>query len=78
MKRSKIEPGQSEFLCDNEHHHGEEHPAYGQLTIHFWYGSEFDMKQGALHLCDECSKDIMFLIKKEFGTKKFLNPIIEL
>lgn len=74
----KKETEPSEFICDNTCH-SKEQPAFGQLSIHFWYGSQFDMKQGTVHLCDECAKNMMFLLKKEFGLKEnFLKPIIEL
>ena len=66
-----------EFICDNSIH-TDEHPAYGQLTIHFWLGSKNDMKQGTVHLCDKCAENVISLLKKELGIKDFLKPIEEL
>jgi hypothetical protein len=76
MKRNNIESSQSEFICDNCNH-DKEYPAYSQLALHFWYGSKNDMKQGNIHLCDECAENMIYLVKKEFGIKNFLTTIEE-
>lgn len=76
MRRLDITTSKEEIVCDNSAHSTEQ-PAHGQLTIHFWYGSKHSMKQGTLHLCDECADDVLFLLKKEFKLKDFLKPIEE-
>lgn len=67
-----------EPICENVKHTSET-PAFSQVMIHFWYGSKNDMKQGSLHLCDECSDKLIHLLKKEYGVKDdFLKPMIEM
>lgn len=65
-----------EHVCQNNHHTADK-PAYGQATVHFWYGSTHDLKGGSLYLCDECGEKAIELLKKEFGIKDFLKPIEE-
>ncbi len=66
----------AEFACDNPYH--EQTVAHGQLSMHFWYGSQHDLKQGQIHLCDKCAEKVMYLLKQEFGIKDFLKPIEEI
>jgi len=75
MKTVDFTTGKEEIFCDGPDHAQRE--AHGQVTIHFWYGSKNDMKQGSLHLCDECADNVMFLLEKEFKTKNFLKTIEE-
>jgi hypothetical protein len=65
-----------EFDCDCKNH--KEKQAHGKLTMWFWYGSEYDIKQGSIHLCDECAKEVMNYLKQKFNTEKFLTKIEEL
>ena len=67
---------EQEFICDNKNHTSDK-PAYGMITIHFWYGSKNDLKAGSIHVCDECGKKMISLLKKEFGIKDFLKQIEE-
>jgi predicted nucleic acid-binding Zn ribbon protein len=52
MKKVTVEERheEAEYTCDSC---GAE--AFGQLQIHFWYGSSMDMTHGAVHLCDKCA-----------------------
>lgn len=75
MKKVLV-PKQSEeatFYCDSC---GIE--AFGQLSIHFWYGSKMDMSQAQIHLCDDCAKRIMESLKTNFGIDIHLNEITEI
>lgn len=68
----------AEHVCQNKNHTGET-PAFGILTIHFWYGSKNDMKAGSVHLCDECSDKLIKTLKKEYGVEEnFLKNVIEM
>lgn len=71
-----ITPGQREeveFLCDAC---GKE--SFGQLQLHFWYGSNFDMTQATVHLCDECALKTMTHLKENLKINLELKEIIEL
>lgn len=67
----------SEHVCQNSHH-TDEKPAYGQVTVHFWDGSEYEMKQASLYICDECGKNIVSYLEKQLGKNKILSDIIEM
>lgn len=51
--------------------------AFGLLSMHFWYGSKHDMKQGSVHACDVCADKIIKYIKDTFHIEKFLTNIEE-
>ena len=65
-----------EFKCDCKCHKNDKQ-ALGQLSMWFWYGSEYDMKQGNIHMCDECAKDVMKYLNEKFKIVKFLTKIEE-
>jgi len=65
-----------EFRRDCKKHSAEQ--AHGQLNMWFWYGSEYDMKQGTLHMCDKCAKEVIDYLKQKFDIEgKFLTKIEE-
>lgn len=64
--------GNSEFTCDAC---GEE--AFGQVSVHFWYGSKNDMKQGQVHICDDCAEEVIKYLQQKFNKEKFLIEINE-
>lgn len=76
MKISHVDDLKDEFICDNPSHSNESE-AHAQVTVHFWYGSKNDMKQGSIHLCDECADKVISFLEKEFQLKNFLKPIAE-
>ena len=56
---------ESKFFCD--HHPDRE--CFGQLKMNFWYGSQHDMTEIEIHLCDECLEEMYKLLEKEFKIK---------
>ena len=64
---------EAEFFCDSCGC-----PAFGQLQIHFWYGSKMDLSQGIVHLCDGCAQKIIDNLKTNFGVDVQLKEITEL
>lgn len=75
MKIIDFKTGKEEIFCDSPNHPKTE--AHGQISVHFWFGSKNDMKQGSLHLCDDCADNLMRLLETEFKTKNFLKTIEE-
>jgi hypothetical protein len=78
-KTTRDETGEitgTEFYCDNPKHKNDVR-AFGQSLIHFWYGSESDMTQSKVHLCDDCAKEVLSFLKQKFGKAADLNEIIE-
>ncbi len=64
---------EAEFTCDSC---GKQ--AFGQLQMHFWYGSKMDLSQGTVHLCDECAQKVIDSLKSNFGIDVQLKEITEL
>ena len=56
---------ESKFFCD--HHPDRE--CFGQLKMNFWYGSQHDMTEIEIHLCDECADELINEFKNKFGSK---------
>jgi len=67
----------AEHICQNTCHTTET-PAYGQVTIHFWDGSQYQMKQSSLYVCDKCGQNIISYIGKQLGKNKILSNITEM
>lgn len=67
MKKVNI-PAQREeaqYFCDK-------HPdreCYNQVNTKCWYGSEFDMLNLEMHLCDECMLKFYAWVKETFGVE---------
>ena len=74
MKKVPVE-GQieAEFECD---HCGKD--AHGQLSIHFWYGSKYDLTQGTVYLCDPCADNLIKILKQNFNINIEMKDITEL
>lgn len=75
MKKSisPISKEDAEFVCDSC---GE--VAYGQMTIHFWYGSKYDMTQSTNHFCDVCLDKIKISLAGNFNVNIKSEEITEL
>ena len=63
----------SDFICDSC-----KSSAFGQLSMHFWYGSEKDMNQASIHLCDKCADKAMNALRETLAIKITLHEITEL
>lgn len=79
MKKTIKDPTGSitgaEFYCDSPKHKNVR--AFGQVAVHFWYGSEFDMNKSGVHICDECSKEVLTFLKEKFGKAANLSEILD-
>ncbi len=61
---SQYQPEESKFFCDKH----SDRECFSELQIISGYGSDFDMQQCKIHLCDECLKEMYKYIKCEFYT----------
>lgn len=55
----------AKYFCDV-------HPdreCFTELQTSSWYGSEFDMMQVKLHLCDECLTELYAHLKAKYGVE---------
>jgi hypothetical protein len=69
----KDELGNEKYVCDSC---GGD--AYGQLQLHFWYGSLMDLSQGAVYICDDCAVNVIKSLKTNFGITIKLKDITEI
>jgi hypothetical protein len=67
MKRI-ITPGvreKVEYYCDR-------HPdreSFAEVKTSCWYGSQFDLLNLEMHLCDECMKEFYDHVKEKYGVE---------
>ena len=57
---------EAQYFCDR-------HPdreCFSELKTASWYGSDFDMTGMEVHLCDDCLREMMELLTKQFGVKR--------
>ena len=55
----------AKFYCDK-------HPdreCYTTVRTSCWYGSQFDMFNLKMNLCDECMKEFYDMVKEKFGVE---------
>lgn len=74
--KNVITPGvkeEVEYVCDSC-----KAEAFTQLTIHSWYGSEYDMTQASIHFCDKCAKKAKTVLEGNFNIKINMLEITEL
>lgn len=67
MKKILVRPirGESKYYCDK-------HPdreCFSEVRTMYWYGSQFDLLNLNMNLCDECMDKFYAYVKETFGVE---------